>query len=226
MIASNAPTTSSMSAVETENGLPVSMVSAKRFEQHGERVDRRKCFRLWLIAELGDGEHGFIARFRPAYAAEDVHAPEHRRGANRRQQAGRATGELHQCRAGVARIGRRLLRIKPRIHRGDRPAQTDQGVDHMQPGAGHAAAGRFARVVAPAAFHPRRVLVGEMAFDVQHLADRAAGHHPLELAHRREAALIVAEAERHAGLGAGGNGACRFRARERQRLFAPHRLAG
>ena len=60
--------------------------------------------------------------------------------------------------------------------------------------------GDSARIVAPAAEHARRVLVGEIAFDMQHLADGAVGHHALELAHRGKAALVVAERERHAGL--------------------------
>ena len=95
-----------------------------------------------------------------------------------------------------------------------------------RPGAGHAAAGRLARVVAPAAFHAGRMLVGEIAFDMHHLADNAVGHHALELAHRGKAALVVAEREGHAGLLRGGDGARGFRARERQRLLAPDRLAG
>ena len=96
----------------------------------------------------------------------------------------------------------------------------------MQPRAGHAAARRLARVVAPAAFDARAVLVGEMAFDVQHVAERAGGNDVLELEHGGEGALAVAEAEHHAGAPAGGNRALGFGKRERQRLFAPHRLAG
>ena len=95
----------------------------------------------------------------------------------------------------------------------------------MQPGAGHAAARRFARIVAPAAFDAGGMLVAEMTFDVQHLADRAAGDDALELAHGGKAALVVAEPEHDFGLGHRGDGPLGFRARQRQRLLAPHRLA-
>ena len=86
--------------------------------------------------------------------------------------------------------------------------------------------GDFTRVVAPAAFHAGRVLVGEIAFDMHHLADGAVGHHALELAHRGKAALVVAEREGHAGLLRGGDGARGLGAREGQRLLGPDRLAG
>jgi hypothetical protein len=91
---------------------------------------------------------------------------------------------------------------------------------------GHAAAGRLARIVAPAAEHAGRVLVGEIAFDMHDVADDAVGHHALEFAHRREAALVIAQRERHAGLGGGGNRDRRLGARQGQRLFRPDRLAG
>jgi len=51
------------------------------------------------------------------------------------------------------------------------------------------------------------MLVAEIGFDMHDLADRAAGHHTLELAHRREAALVIAEGERHIRFADGGDGA-------------------
>ncbi len=160
-----------------------------------------------------------------ALGAEHVHAPKHRRGAHRGEEPGRAALELQQNRGDVARVGRRFARKTFRIHRGDGAGEIDEGVDEMQPGAGHAAARRFARIVAPAAFDAGGVLVAEVTFDVQHLADRATGDDALELAHRGKAALVVAEPEHDFGVGDCGDGPLGFRARQRQRLLAPHRLA-
>ena len=50
--------------------------------------------------------------------------------------------------------------------------------------------------------------------------------HAPHRAHRGEAAPVVAAGERHAGAAAGLHGARRLGAGERERLFAPHRLAG
>ena len=49
----------------------------------------------------------------------------------------------------------------------------------------------------------------KLRFDVHHLADDAVGDHALEFAHRREAALVVAEREHHAGLSAAASTALR-----------------
>src|ERR1700722_1797254 len=101
-----------------------------------------------------------------------MQAPEHRRGADSGEQPSRAAFELYQRRGGGARGGRRLLRKTSSIPRGDGPGKIDKSIQHMKTGAGHAAAGRLARVVAPAAFDARGVFVAKVAFDMQYLADR------------------------------------------------------
>ncbi len=226
MIASKAPTTSSISAVDTGKGLPVSIVSAKDFEQHPERVGRRVDLGCRLLADLCDGQHCFLARFRRAFAAKHHDPPIHRGGADGREHARRAAFELYERRGCIARIRRRLLRIDGRVHFSDRPRQVDECVEHMQPGAGHAAARGFARIVAPSSLHPCRMFIGEVAFDMQDVTDDSHGNDAFEFAHAWEAALVVAQREGNVGLLAGGNGALGFGTGERERLLAPHRLAG
>src|SRR5262249_31866309 len=96
----------------------------------------------------------------------------------------------------------------------------------MQPGTGHAAARGFARVVAPSTLHPGRMFIGEVALNMQNVADDAFDNHAFELAHGGEASLVVAQSERNAGLFARSNGDFGFRAGERERLLAPDPLAG
>src|SRR5260370_25561075 len=112
------------------------------------------------------------------------------------------------------------------MHFGDRRSEVDESINKVQPGTGHAAAGRFARIVAPAARDTRRMLVAEMPFDVQDLTENACGDDLFELAHRGEAALVVAEPERHTGLSDSGDRPRVVRPRECQGLLAPDRLAG
>src|SRR4051812_47669480 len=97
----------------------------------------------------------------------------------------------------------------------------------MQAGAGEAAAGGFLWIVAPAAAdHARRMLVGEMRLNMEHVADFTALDHALQLAHRGIAALVVAAAEHNAGLAARGDRAGGILPGQRQRLLAPDRLFG
>jgi hypothetical protein len=70
------------------------------------------------------------------------------------------------------------------------------------------------------------MFVGEVAFDMQDVADDAFCDQALELAHARKASLIVTESEGHAGLFASRNGPFGFSASEGKRFFAPNRLAG
>ena len=96
----------------------------------------------------------------------------------------------------------------------------------MQAGARHAPAGCLPRVVAPATGDARAVLVAEMPLDMQDVAEDAVSNGPLELAHRRKAPLVVAEAKDDAGVATGGNRALGLAASESERLLAPDRLAG
>ena len=114
------------------------------------------------------------------------------------------------------------------LHRPARPAaEAHQRVDQVQSGAGQAAARQFVRIVAPAARDDaRRVLVAEVRLDVQHLADLSFGDDAAQRGHRRKAALVVAEREHDAGLAAGRDRALGLGERQRERLLAPHRLAG
>ena len=81
---------------------------SERLEQNRKRVDLRKCQRLGFFTDTCDGERRLVARLGRTLGAEHVHAPEHRRGAHRGEEPGRAALELRQNRSGVARIGRRL----------------------------------------------------------------------------------------------------------------------
>ena len=198
----------------------------ERLDQNFERVDVLVSALLRRLADVAHAHHVLVARLGETLRPEDMDAPERHRGADRRHQAGGAAGELGQHRDHVARIGRRLRRERFCIDAADRPSQVDERVEHVQPRAGHAETRRLARIVAPAARNAGRMVVGEMPLDMQDLAERAAVHQRLQFAHRREAALVVAGAERYARLVAGLDRARGLRARQRQRLLAPHRLAG
>src|SRR5205823_2682837 len=93
-------------------------------------------------------------------------------------------------------------------------------------GARHARAGCLPRVVAPATGDTRAVLVAEMSLDMQDVAEDAVSNAMPQLAHRRKAPLVVAEAEDDAGVAAGGNSTLGLAATESERLLAPDRFAG
>ncbi len=102
-------------------------------------------------ADLGDDQRVLAARLRRSVGAEHVAAPVNRRGAHGGHHAGGAAGELHQHGDHVARIGRFFLGDAARVDIADRSGEIDEGVEHVQAGAGHAGARRFGRIVAPAA---------------------------------------------------------------------------
>ena len=72
------------------------------------------------------------------------------------------------------------------------------------------------------------MVVGEVPLDVQDVAERPAGDHPLELAHGGEGAACCCRAAEHhaAALRQGRDRALGLGARERERFFAPDVLAG
>jgi hypothetical protein len=183
-------------------------------------------FLLGLAGDLADDQRVLAARFSRAVGAEHVDTPTHRCRADGRHHAGGAARKFSQHGDDVARIGRRFLGYRARIHIVDWADQIDEGIEHMQPGTGHPEARRLAWVIAPATGHAGRVLVGEMTFNMHHLADDAIFDHALELAHRGKAALVIAAAERHAGRARRGDGALSLGPSERQRLLAPNRFAG
>ncbi len=178
-----------------------------------------------LLADFGNGERRFLTRFRPAFRAEHHDAPIHRCCAHRRKHSGSAGRKLHQRCGRIAWIRWCLSRVDAGVDSLDRPNETDESVNHVQPRASHTAARGFARVVAPAALHARRMLVGEISLDMQDLADDAVSHHTFELAHGGKTSLVVSESEGYAGLFRGDDRALRCCARESEWLFTPHRLA-
>src|SRR6185503_2841236 len=125
----------------------------------------------------------------------------------------------------IAWIGRRLLCENPRVNFCDWTGEVHECIEHVQSGAGHAAARRLARVVTPATFDAGRMLIAEITLDMQDLAQGPVGGNPLHLAHARKATLVVAKRKWHSGLFRGLDGAFSFTACERKRLLAPDRLA-
>ncbi len=95
----------------------------------------------------------------------------------------------------------------------------------MDAGAGHAAGRGLLERAAPCG-EPGRDLVGEIALDMQQLAQFAAVDQPDRLGDRREIALVGADAERHPGVAARPDRPRGAVLGQRQWLFAEHRLAG
>ena len=197
-------------------------------QQQRERVGRRQRSALRRLPNKPDRDRGFVARLGPAFGAEHMHAPIGGRGAHGRKLPGGAAFELHQHGGGVARIGRRLVREQPGVDlaRSGRPRLTSASI-RCRPAPVRPPPGDFARIVAPAAGHARRMLVAEMRLDMQHLAERPVRHEALQFEHRRQSSACCCRAPnttpalRHAATARSAS-----RARQRQRLLAPHMLAG
>ena len=92
-----------------------------------------------LLAATAEDQLGAAERLGRAVAAEDMHAPEHRRGAHRRQHAADPGFEFEQHRERVVRIGRRLVDDQLSLHAANRPGHMHQRVEHVNAGAGQAA---------------------------------------------------------------------------------------
>ena len=152
----------------------------------------------------------------------------HRRSAHGRKHAGRAALELHQSppphRADRAAA---FANRRDASTFADRSGKIHERIEHVQPGSGHAAARRFAGIVAPAALHARRMFVGEIALDMQDFA-RVMPSATTRLSSRMHGKhrLLLPRAKGTPAFFAGRDGAFGFSASESERLFAPDRLAG
>src|SRR6478736_6882580 len=106
-----------------------------------------------------------------------------------------------------------------------RAQHADKGVQHMQPGAGQPAAGRFLWRQSPARGDLLRVLVTVVAFDMKDRTQLAAGDDVAQCAQRWPKAPVVADGEDDAGLTAGIEHARRVGAAQGEWLFAKHLFA-
>src|SRR6266849_6544031 len=105
------------------------------------------------------------------------------------------------------------------------PRQMDERVEDVQARSGHSAARGFLGREPPAAGNLVRVLVAEMAFEVQDLPELAALDRAPECLHRGPQAPVVPDAEHHAGARARAYHDLRVDFGQRERLFAEDVLA-
>ena len=124
MTASKAPTTSSISDVETGKGLPVSIVSAKIFQQHAEQIDRRIDLRLGLRAHLSETVSDVSSRASAEPLVPNTMIRQYIGAA--RTVASRPVAPLSNCTSAAAASrgsGGGFCEKTRRVHFGDRPGQ-------------------------------------------------------------------------------------------------------
>ena len=143
MIASKVPTTSSMSAVETGNGLPVSMVSPKASSSTpSESTAGKTCVTgcspilatVRVVSSRASAQPLVPNTMMRQYigAARTVASTPVAPPANCTSAAAASRGS-----------GGAFCANSARVDLGDRAGEIDEGIDQMQAGAGHAAARRL-----------------------------------------------------------------------------------
>src|SRR5262249_35591397 len=154
-------------------------------------IDMLELQRLRRLANARDSECIFAPRLRGPPGPKHVHAPKHRRRPNGRHRAGRSAGKYDKGRDHIPGVRWRFSRKQARIHGFDWTGKIDKGIEDMKSRARYPRSRRLVRIIAPAAGDARAVLVGKMSFDVENVAEHTLIHQPLELSHRREAALVI-----------------------------------
>ena len=116
-----------------------------------QHVDRGVAHRLRLLAGFAQHQRHLVQHFGRALGAEHMNAPVERRCPHRRQRSGDAVDEIERAASTVSSGGGPASReLKLRIDLAHRPQHADEGIEHVQAGAGQPAARRFLRRQPPA----------------------------------------------------------------------------